>query len=74
MKYKFNSKLGLPIVIAATCLFTACNEDDNNGVDIPASELELKDYSVNPSLVKTLAGFEGVKINTLISSDALINT
>ena len=69
MKHYYKSKLGLAIAISAACSLTACNEDDNNGVDNPASELELKDYSVNPSLVKTLAGFEGVKINTLISSD-----
>jgi len=69
MKHYYKSKLGLAIAISAACSLTACNEDDNNGVDNPASELELKDYSVNPALVKTLAGFEGVKINTLISSD-----
>ena len=69
MKHFLTSKLSLAVAIAAAFSLTACNEDDNNGVTFPNFGLNLKDYSVTPSLVKTLAGFEGVKINTLISSD-----
>lgn len=41
----------------------------NETATSPQSAVVLKDYSVNPSLVKALPGFEGLQINTLISSD-----
>jgi hypothetical protein len=69
MRYYLTTKLGLTIALSTACILGACNEDKNNEVDTPVAELELNDYSVNPSLVKTLAGFERVKVNTLISSD-----
>jgi len=53
--------------VAATVAVTACKKDKKK--DNP---LELKDYSVNPSLVKMLPGFENVKITTLISSDDVL--
>src|ERR1043165_2821454 len=35
----------------------------------PSKRIQIKDYSVNPALIKTLPGFSSVKVNTLISSD-----
>lgn len=55
-----------PVALASACLVTACNKDDNKQT---TPSLELKSYSVNPSLVKTLSGFENLKIYPLISSD-----
>ena len=45
---------------------TSCQKDENG---VPSTPVVIKDYSVNPSLVTTLSGFDAVKINTLISSD-----
>ncbi|SMC37478.1 alkaline phosphatase PhoX [Pedobacter africanus] len=53
--------------VAAAVAVTACKKDKKN--DDP---LDLKDYSVNPSLVKALSGFESLKITTLISSDDVL--
>ncbi|WP_026995795.1 hypothetical protein [Flectobacillus major] len=62
------NQLSLSIVssLLALGLCSCSNSDDNSA---PTTSVVLKDYSTNPSLVKTLSGFEGVKINTLISSD-----
>ncbi len=35
----------------------------------PSKRIQIKDYSTNPALVKSLPGFGSVKINTLISPD-----
>ncbi len=50
----------------------ACNTETNDNPATVQSEVVFKDYSVNPSLVKTLPGFENLQINTLISSDDLL--
>ncbi|HMI03495.1 MAG TPA: hypothetical protein VK541_13480 [Pedobacter sp.] len=57
---------------AAAVIVTACKKDKKDG-DANPDATELKDYSVNPSLVKTLPGFENVKITTLISSDDVLS-
>lgn len=54
--------------VAAAVAVTACKKDKKND-DNP---IDLQDYSVNPSLVKALSGFEGLKITTLISSDDVL--
>jgi hypothetical protein len=56
--------------VAAAVAVTACKKDKKGETETP---VELKDYSVNPSLVKTLPGFENVKITTLISSDDVLS-
>lgn len=48
--------------------FSGCDESSNTP-STPTTQVVLKDYSTNPSLVKALPGFEGLQINTLISSD-----
>lgn len=50
-----------------TASLLSCNSNETSTT--PRSDVVLKDYSVNPSLVKSLPGFEGLQINTLISSD-----
>jgi hypothetical protein len=55
--------------VTAAIAITACRKDNT---EVPDTTLELKDYSVNPSLIKTLSGFENVKITTLISSDDVL--
>lgn len=60
---------GLALTLAATMFVTSCKNDDDQLENGNLQEIAIKDYSVNPSLVKTLTGFDGVKITTLISSD-----
>lgn len=55
--------------VAAAVAVTACKKDKKPETEGP---VELKDYSINPSLVKTLPGFESLKITTLISSDDVL--
>ncbi len=62
--YTNNRMKLLGVALAATSMIMSCSSDDT-----PASRVEIKDYSTNPALAKTLPGFEGIKINTLISSD-----
>lgn len=60
------------IVIAGISALTAgaCKKDKDDPKVPP--NFELKDYSVNPSLIKALSGFESLKITTLISSDDVL--
>ncbi|MFT2008692.1 hypothetical protein ACMA1I_08455 [Pontibacter sp. 13R65] len=61
----------LSLAMAFVTLFASgCKDENNSETDVPAVLIE--DQSVNPSLVKVLPGFEGVKINTLISSDDVL--
>ncbi|WP_207434173.1 hypothetical protein [Sabulibacter ruber] len=69
MKHLVTPRFGIALAFAATGLVSACNDDDATTDNPVVDSVELKNYSVNPSLVKTLSGFENVKINTLISSD-----
>ncbi|MDX5481646.1 MAG: hypothetical protein LPK07_08170, partial [Hymenobacteraceae bacterium] len=71
MKNYTLSKLGLAMVLATTSFFTGCKEDDKYDPERPA-DVVFKDHSVNPALVKTLPGFDKVKVNTLISSDDVL--
>lgn len=69
MKHFVQRKLGaitLSAITAAT-IITACQKDNKGGHQ--QGTVTLKDYSVTPSLVKSLAGFEGLQIYPLISSD-----
>ncbi|AQG79638.1 alkaline phosphatase PhoX [Spirosoma montaniterrae] len=61
------------LLLSSTALLSlfmavACNTEENP-TTTPTSPVVFKDYSVNPSLVKTLPGFENLQVNTLISSD-----
>ncbi|WP_285010982.1 alkaline phosphatase PhoX [Pedobacter faecalis] len=57
----------------ATIMLSACKKDKEKNDDTnPIVPVELKDYSVNPSLLKTMPGFESLKITTLISSDDVL--
>ncbi|MBC8111940.1 MAG: hypothetical protein H7Y04_12840, partial [Verrucomicrobia bacterium] len=53
--------LGLAMTVAS------CKNNDEE-----TTKVVLKDYSVNPLLVKTLPGFESLTMNTLISSDDVL--
>ncbi|GAB3269750.1 hypothetical protein GCM10027347_39970 [Larkinella harenae] len=61
-------KISPPLLTAALAatVFSCTLQDHQPPVN---SAVQLKDYSVNPSLVKTLPGFESLKVHTLISSD-----
>ncbi|GHA78425.1 PhoX family protein [Pontibacter akesuensis] len=69
MKHISLSRLGLTLALASSIL-VGCN-DDRFSPGKPSAAV-LKDYSVNPALVKTLSGFNKVKVNTLISSDDVL--
>ncbi len=60
-------RLGI-IALTSASLLASCTDDDSTATDTD-NKVDIKDYSVNPALVKTMTGFEGVKITTLISSD-----
>lgn len=73
----FNQKL-LAVAVAAFAVsavaITACKKDKNTNTEIDPkiNPVALKDYSVNPALIKSLSGFEDLKITTLISSDDVL--
>ena len=52
--------------LLALFLVAACNTEEN---PVTTPDVVLKSYSVNPSLIKTMAGFESLELNPLISSD-----
>lgn len=56
------------VLVTATCIVACRKKEDTNKVDA----VSIKDYSVNPALVKSLSGFEDLKITTLISSDDVL--
>jgi hypothetical protein len=64
--------IGLATFVGAAITISACRKAKGDVTDPDAKPIELSDYSVNPSLLKTLAGFEGLKITTLISSDDVL--
>lgn len=71
MKKKLLKTKTLAFAIAAfaasAIAISACKKDKKDD-----ETFELKDYSVNPSLVKSMSGFESLKITTLISSDDVL--
>jgi hypothetical protein len=65
---KLNSLMTRISPLMAAVLMSACSNNDNSTTP-PPSGIEIRTHSVTPSLIKTLAGFENVKIYPLISSD-----
>ncbi|AKD05129.1 hypothetical protein POKO110462_21375 [Pontibacter korlensis] len=65
------STLGLALALATTTATTGCKDKVKEDPEKP-SPVAFKDYSVNPALVKTLQGFDRVKVHTLISSDDVL--
>jgi hypothetical protein len=61
MKKLFITKLPWALFLSVAGLVTACNDNDGSAV---VQQLDL----VTPALVKTLPGFDQVKITTLISN------
>jgi len=65
--------IAVALFVASAVTFTACKKDkDEDDTETPAAVAELKDFSVNPSLIKTMPGFENLAITTLISSDDVL--
>ena len=65
------------VFVSLAAIIGACKKNKKEPViapssNISSSKIELKDYSVNPSLIKTMLGFENLKITTLISSDDIL--
>ena len=58
-------KKGSILTLVSLLAVAACQNDDGT----PTNDAVLKNYSVNPSLVKTMPGFENLEVFTLISSD-----
>lgn len=50
-------------------VLAGCSTDHPIGTPAVNENIKFENYSVNPSLVKTLPGFENLQITTLISSD-----
>jgi hypothetical protein len=57
----------LAMALGLAMTVVACNNNDEE-----TTKVVLKDYSVNPLLVKALPGFESLTMNTLISSDDVL--
>jgi hypothetical protein len=51
--------------IVATALLSACSNDS----DVKVNEVELKNHSVTPALVKKMTGFENLEVFSLVGSD-----
>ncbi|WP_084447004.1 PhoX family protein [Hymenobacter roseosalivarius] len=69
------NNLTLPAALSALALSAAlasCDPDKGNQPTIPIKTAKLANHSVTPSLVKTLAGFDNLKIYSLISSDDVL--
>jgi hypothetical protein len=62
--------LAVAAFVTSAVVISACKK--NNEAENPETTVTLKDYSVNPSLVKTMPGFESLNITTLISSDDVL--
>lgn len=63
--------LAVAAFVTSAVVISACKK--NNEPETPeTTPIALKDYSVNPSLVKTMPGFESLNITTLISSDDVL--
>jgi hypothetical protein len=58
------------IFLSAT--FSSCNDDNGTIPPAPNPGVVLKNFSVNPALVKMMPGFEDVNLYTLISSDDVL--
>ncbi|QCR23903.1 hypothetical protein [Pontibacter sp. SGAir0037] len=71
MKNFTSAKLGLTMLMASVIL-SGCKDDDIVSIEEPMVEWNDTDYSVTPSLVRTLPGFESIRIKTLISSDDVL--
>jgi len=60
-------------LFAGILLLSFCKDDDNgNPAPPPNPQIEWKDHSVTPALIKKLAGFESVEAYSLISSDDVL--
>ena len=64
-KYIYKKTLAAAI-ICGSMTFSGCIKDHENP---PVDVSKLVNRSVNPSLIKTMPGFEDLSITTLISSD-----
>lgn len=63
--------LAVAAFVTSAIVISACKK--NNEPESPeTTPVTLKDYSVNPSLVKAMPGFESLNITTLISSDDVL--
>lgn len=63
--------LAVAAFVSTAMVISACKKDDGS-TETPGTTVDLKDYSVNPSLLKSMPGFEALKITTLISSDDVL--
>ena len=64
--------IAITTFVGAAITISACRKDKGEVTDPVVNPIELQDYSVNPSLLKSLSGFESLKISTLISSDDVL--
>lgn len=62
--------LAVAAFVTSAVVISACKKI--NEAENPETTVTLKDYSVNPSLVKAMPGFESLNITTLISSDDVL--
>ncbi|MCU0421058.1 MAG: hypothetical protein MUC38_15530 [Cyclobacteriaceae bacterium] len=56
-------------LLAVAVLIVAASCGSENGTDSPTTQIELKNHSVTPALIKPLSGFENLEIFSLVGSD-----
>lgn len=59
-------------LLALVLSVSACRKKAADPVAEEKPQIKLENYSVNPSLVKTMPGFENLTITTMISSDDVL--
>jgi hypothetical protein len=64
--------IALATFVGTAITVAACKKDKKDVTEPEVNPIELQDYSVNPSLLKTMSGFDNLKITTLISSDDVL--
>jgi hypothetical protein len=64
--------IALATFVGAAITVAACKKDKKDVSEPAVNPIEIKDFSVNPSLLKSMSGFESLKITTLISSDDVL--
>ncbi|GAB3929891.1 PhoX family protein [Mucilaginibacter myungsuensis] len=61
------------LFVASAVAITACKKNKTEDTPVtPAPVAQLQNFSVNPSLLKAMPGFETLAITTLISSDDVL--
>jgi hypothetical protein len=71
MKENMLKQIGYYVAFGVMML-ASCKDDKENNPPAPVSKIQLKNFSVTPSFVKMMPGFENTEMYTLIGSDDVL--